>query len=116
MKIIEKLNGSSPIFSFEFFPPKDSDGFATLFETIARLKPSAPAYVSVTYGAGGSTRAKTVDLVGKIKNDIGIESMAHLTCVGHDQQEIRSVLRNIGRDVMEGTSGRSADVPIYSWS
>ena len=95
MKIIEKLNGSSPIFSFEFFPPKDSDGFATLFETIARLKTSAPAYVSVTYGAGGSTRAKTVDLVGKIKNDIGIESMAHLTCVGHDQQEIRSVLDSL---------------------
>ena len=64
---MEKLNDSSPIFSFEFFPPKDSDGFTNLFETIGRLKPSDPAYVSVTYGAGGSTRAKTVDLVGKFK-------------------------------------------------
>ena len=111
MKIIEKLNGSSPIFSFEFFPPKDSDGFATLFETIARLKPSAPAYVSVTYGAGGSTRAKTVDLVGKIKNDIGIESMAHLTCVGHDEQEIRSVLESLQGQDIENVLALRGDPP-----
>ena len=95
MKISEKLSASSPIFSFEFFPPKDSPGFATLFETIGRLKPSAPGFVSVTYGAGGSTRSKTVDLVGNIKNAIGIESMAHLTCVGHDEHEIRSVLESL---------------------
>ena len=111
MKIIEKLNGSSPIFSFEFFPPKDSDGFATLFETIARLKPSAPAYVSVTSGAGGSTRAKTVDLVGKIKNDIGIESMAHLTCVGHDEQEIRSVLESLQGQDIENVLALRGDPP-----
>ena len=95
MKISEKLRLSEPIFSFEFFPPKDSEGFASLFETIARLKVSDPGFVSVTYGAGGSTRSKTVDLVGNIKNFIGLESMAHLTCVGHDQQEIRSVLESL---------------------
>ena len=95
MKISEKLRLSTPIFSFEFFPPKDSEGFASLFETIARLKVSDPGFVSVTYGAGGSTRSKTVDLVGNIKNFIGLESMAHLTCVGHDQQEIRSVLESL---------------------
>ncbi|MZG31240.1 MAG: methylenetetrahydrofolate reductase [NAD(P)H] [Nitrospinae bacterium] len=95
MKISEKLRLSAPIFSFEFFPPKDSEGFASLFETIARLKVSDPGFVSVTYGAGGSTRSKTVDLVGNIKNFIGLESMAHLTCVGHDQQEIRSVLESL---------------------
>ena len=95
MKISEKLRLSAPNFSFEFFPPKDSEGFASLFETIARLKVSDPGFVSVTYGAGGSTRSKTVDLVGNIKNFIGLESMAHLTCVGHDQQEIRSVLESL---------------------
>ena len=95
MKISEKLRLSAPIFSFEFFPPKDSEGFASLFETIARLKVSDPGFVSVTYGAGGSTRSKTVDLVGNIKNFIGLESMAHLTCVGHDQQEISSVLESL---------------------
>ncbi|MZH46745.1 MAG: methylenetetrahydrofolate reductase [NAD(P)H] [Nitrospinae bacterium] len=95
MKISEKLRLSEPNFSFEFFPPKDSEGFASLFETIARLKVSDPGFVSVTYGAGGSTRSETVDLVGNIKNFIGLESMAHLTCVGHDQQEIRSVLESL---------------------
>ena len=62
MKISEKLK--SPIFSFEFFPPKDEAGFQSLFQTIENLKPSSPAFVSVTYGAGGSTRSKTVELVG----------------------------------------------------
>ncbi len=111
MKIIEKLNDSSPIFSFEFFPPKDSDGFATLFETISRLKSADPAYVSVTYGAGGSTRAKTVDLVGQIKNDIGLESMAHLTCVGHNQKEIRSVLESFEAQNIENVLALRGDPP-----
>ncbi len=111
MKITEKLNTSSPVFSFEFFPPKDSAGFATLFETIARLKPSAPAFVSVTYGAGGSTRAKTVDLVENIKNSIGIESMAHLTCVGHDQQEISSVLESLKSRNIENVLALRGDPP-----
>jgi methylenetetrahydrofolate reductase (NADPH) len=111
MKINEKLNSSSPVFSYEFFPPKDSDGFTALFETIGQLKPSAPGFVSVTYGAGGSTRAKTVDLVGKIKNDIGIESMAHLTCVGHDQQEIRSVLESLQAQNIENVLALRGDPP-----
>jgi methylenetetrahydrofolate reductase (NADPH) len=95
MKISEKLKSSLPVFSFEFFPPKDEAGFQSLFETIGRLKSANPAFVSVTYGAGGSTRSKTVDLVGKIKNDIEIESMAHLTCVGHQKEEIVSVLESL---------------------
>ena len=112
MKISEKLSASSPIFSFEFFPPKDSAGFATLFETIGRLKPSAPGFVSVTYGAGGSTRSKTVDLVGNIKNAIRIESMAHLTCVGHDEQEIRSVLENLQAKNIENVLALRGDPPL----
>lgn len=111
MKINKKLSSSSPIFSFEFFPPKDSEGFATLFETIARLKASAPGFVSVTYGAGGSTRSKTVDLVGNIKNVIGIESMAHLTCVGHDQQEIRLVLESLQDRNIENILALRGDPP-----
>lgn len=111
MKISERLNSSNPVFSFEFFPPKDSEGFATLFETIARLKPSNPGFVSVTYGAGGSTRSKTVDLVGKIKNVIGIESMAHLTCVGHDQEEIRSVLESLQAHNVENVLALRGDPP-----
>ena len=97
MNIKEILASGKPCFSFEFFPPKDSEGFDRLFETIESLKSWKPGYVSVTYGAGGSTRKKTIDLVCRIKKDIGIETMAHLTCVGSSSEEIRSIL-NILRD------------------
>ncbi|MBC8141306.1 MAG: methylenetetrahydrofolate reductase [NAD(P)H] [Armatimonadetes bacterium] len=82
----------TPTRSFEFFPPKDDAGFAALYRTIDRLRPLAPGYVSVTYGAGGSTRQKTVDLAGRIQNEIGIRSVAHLTCVGHTKDEIGAIL------------------------
>ena len=95
MKISEILKRVCPAFSFEFFPPKDDDGFDKLFQTIDQLKRRPPAFVSMTYGAGGSTRAKTIDLVGRIKDEIGLESMAHLTCVGHSTDEIRSVLGDL---------------------
>ncbi|MBT5028652.1 MAG: methylenetetrahydrofolate reductase [NAD(P)H] [Nitrospina sp.] len=111
MKITEKLRSASPVYSFEFFPPKDSAGFASLFETIGRLKSSSPGFVSVTYGAGGSTRAKTVDLVGNIKNTIGIESMAHLTCVGHDQNEISSVLESLKERNIDNVLALRGDPP-----
>ena len=111
MKISEKLKSSSPVFSFEFFPPKDEGGFESLFETIEKLKPADPSFVSVTYGAGGSTRSKTVDLVGKIKNRIGIESMAHLTCVGHKKDEIVSVLESLENCGIENILALRGDPP-----
>ena len=92
MKIVDLLSGSNPGFSFEYFPPKDAHGMLALFETIRRLKPYRPAFVSVTYGAGGSTRALTVELVRHIKLDTGIETMAHLTCVGASRAELAQTL------------------------
>lgn len=92
MKIIDKLSAKTPAFSFEFFPPKDQAGVDRLFETVARLQAYDPAYVSVTYGAGGSTRRLTVDLVTRIKREVGLEAMAHLTCVGATREELASVL------------------------
>ena len=92
MKIIHKLSARTPAFSFEFFPPKDQSGVERLFETVARLQAYDPAYVSVTYGAGGSTRRLTVDLVTRIKREVGLEAMAHLTCVGGTRDEICAVL------------------------
>ena len=92
MKITDKLSAKAPAFSFEFFPPKDQAGVDRLFETVARLQTYDPAYVSVTYGAGGSTRRLTVDLVTRIKREVGLEAMAHLTCVGGSREEISSVL------------------------
>lgn len=95
MKIIETLAQSSPAFSFEFLPPKGEAGMTQLFDTVAKLAPYEPAYVSVTWGAGGSTRRLTIDLVQRIQRETGIESMAHLTCVGATAADIADVLTQI---------------------
>ncbi len=92
MRIRELLSCGRPCLSFEFFPPKTTEGFATLRETIAQLHDLRPTYVSVTYGAGGSTRRQTVDLVAHIRRDYGIEAMAHLTCVGSSRGELTEIL------------------------
>jgi methylenetetrahydrofolate reductase (NADPH) len=95
MRIDQILGKGKPAISFEFFPPKTEAGFTQLYQTIEELKPIDPSYVSVTYGAGGSTRQKTVDLVEKIQRDAGIRAMAHLTCVGHTAAEIGSILDDL---------------------
>ena len=111
MKISDILKQVRPAFSFEFFPPKDVDGFDNLFQTVDQLKSLRPAFVSVTYGAGGSTRSKTIDLVGRIKKEIGLESMAHLTCVGHSSSEIRSVLESIHEQGVDNVLALRGDPP-----
>ncbi|MEK7286876.1 MAG: methylenetetrahydrofolate reductase [NAD(P)H] [Nitrospirota bacterium] len=88
MKIASLFAAGKPLFSFEFFPPKTQEGVLHLFETIEHLKPLSPDFVSVTYGAGGSTRDLTLDLVRQIKNNLQIEAMAHLTCIGATRDEI----------------------------
>jgi methylenetetrahydrofolate reductase (NADPH) len=95
MRIDQTLGRGKPAISFEFFPPKTDAGFQQLLVTIDELKPIRPTYVSVTYGAGGSTREKTVDLVIRIQRDLGIRAMAHLTCVGHTSAEIGGVLDDL---------------------
>ncbi len=111
MKIIDKLSAKTPAFSFEFFPPKDQVGVDRLFETVARLKAFDPAYVSVTYGAGGSTRRLTVDLVRRIKRDVGLEAMAHLTCVGATRVEIESVLDQLREGGIDNVLALRGDPP-----
>ncbi len=111
MKISAILEKVWPSFSFEFFPPKDEAGFRMLYETIERLKGLDPAFVSVTYGAGGSTRRKTVDLVVKIKREIGIEGMAHITCVGATREEIDTVLQEIREGGIDNILALRGDPP-----
>jgi methylenetetrahydrofolate reductase (NADH) len=111
MKIIDILRSGKRTVSFEFFPPKDDAGFADLFQTIAALRPLQPSYVSVTYGAGGSTRRNTIDIVKRIKHEIGIESMAHLTCVGATREEIESVLEELKESGMENVLPLRGDPP-----
>ncbi|MBI4383307.1 MAG: methylenetetrahydrofolate reductase [NAD(P)H] [Nitrospinae bacterium] len=111
MKIKDILQSVRPVYSFEFFPPKDNAGFEQLFETIENLKKWNPAFVSVTYGAGGSTRSKTVELVGRIKNEIKVESMAHLTCVGSDIGDLRSVLDGLREKGIQNVLALRGDPP-----
>src|SRR3954451_593355 len=79
-------------FSFEFFPPKDEQGTAQLWRALRQLEPLHPTFVSVTYGAGGSTRDRTVGITHRIARETTMVPMAHLTCVGHTRDEMRSVI------------------------
>jgi methylenetetrahydrofolate reductase (NADPH) len=81
-----------PVFSFEFFPPKTEDGLRNLFDAVGELRSLRPDFVSVTYGAGGSTRHKTIEIVSRIKEEYGIEAMAHFTCVGSTVEQLRETL------------------------
>src|SRR3546814_18377413 len=90
-----------PTISFEFFPPKDEAGEAKLWETLDRLAPYAPRFVSVTYGAGGSTRERTSRIVTRIKREAGLEPAAPLTFVGATCGDVDAVARDRG-----GTEGR----------
>ena len=111
MRIDQILGRGKPAVSFEFFPPKNEAGFKQLYQTIEDLRPLKPSYVSVTYGAGGSTRQKTVELVEKIQTEIGIRSMAHLTCVGHTADEIGSILDDLWRVGIRNVLALRGDPP-----
>lgn len=111
MRITEKLLSQRPIFSVEFFPPKDDEGMKRLFETVEKLTPYKPAFVSVTYGAGGSTRKLTVELVQRIKREAGLETMAHLTCVGAARQEIDEVLEQLRAGNIDNIIALRGDPP-----
>ena len=95
MLVKDILNAAvKPVFSFEFFPPKRDEDWETLFETIAALSPLNPSYVSVTYGAGGSTRSRTHDLVTRIQKETGLTVVSHLTCICSDGDETGTILEN----------------------
>ncbi len=111
MRIADMYAQGEPVISFEFFPPKTDGGFRALFRTIEELKRLNPAFVSVTMGAGGSTRRKTVDLVTQIQREIGITAMAHLPCVGFERSELAEVLDRLEREGMENVLALSGDPP-----
>lgn len=92
MHIRDILAAHRPSFSFEFFPPKTAEGAETLFQTIRDLEGLHPSFVSVTYGAGGSTRELTHDLVVRIKRDSSLDPVPHLTCVSHTESDIAAII------------------------
>jgi len=111
MLIRELLAAGTPSFSFEFFPPKNDEAAAQLERTISELSALRPTFVTVTYGAGGSTREKTIDIVSRIKRETGIEAMAHLTCVGSTRDELREVLNRLTGNGVENILALRGDPP-----
>jgi methylenetetrahydrofolate reductase (NADPH) len=111
MRISDALATARPFFSFEFFPPKDDDGSRALFATIEALQPLRPAFVSITYGAGGSTRARTVALAKQIQNEIGLTVVAHVTCVGASRAELRALFDDLARAGIDNVLALRGDPP-----
>ena len=101
----------SPTFSFEFFPPKTEESSQALYETISELEAHEPDFVSVTYGAGGSTRELTNDLVVRIKNSTSLDPIPHLTCVCHQESDIESILTRYAEEGVSNILALGGDPP-----
>ncbi|MCE9594392.1 MAG: methylenetetrahydrofolate reductase [NAD(P)H] [Planctomycetes bacterium] len=112
MRIGNKFGRGRPVFSFEFFPPKTDAGAEQLMRTVASLKKAmAPDFISVTYGAGGSTRERTLDVVARVQRELGLTAMAHLTCVGSSPTEIEAVVGALMKQGIENVLGLRGDRP-----
>lgn len=101
----------STTFSFEFFPPKGEDGAQKLFDHIVKLEALGPSFVSVTYGAGGSTRQLTRDLVHRVRGQTGIKTVPHLTCVNHSEVEIRDIVEGYAKRGIQSILALRGDPP-----
>ena len=112
MKIRDILKTTRPTISFEFFPPKNDEAMATLLETLSRLHELRPTFATCTYGAGGSTRARTLEVTLKIKEQFGLEAMAHFTCVGQTLRDIDGVLENFAKHGIENVLALRGDRPV----
>jgi methylenetetrahydrofolate reductase (NADPH) len=111
MRIDRILDDRRPVFSFEFFPPKTDEGMEQLKQTLHDLKEDDPAYVSVTYGAIGTTRDRTVEITKWIKQELGVEAMAHLSCVGEPVERLREILDQMRDAGIENVLALRGDAP-----
>jgi methylenetetrahydrofolate reductase (NADPH) len=111
MRIDEILTSPAPCFSFEFFPPQTDEGQHNLEQALGELKKDGPEYVSVTYGAAGSTRDRTVEVTKWIKEDLGLEAMAHLSCVGEPVDRLREILDEVAAAGVENVLALRGDPP-----
>jgi methylenetetrahydrofolate reductase (NADPH) len=111
MHITDIIRGNSPTFSFEFFPPKTPEAAETLYQTIRDLELYMPHFVSVTYGAGGSTRDLTHDLVERIQHTTKLEPIPHLTCVCHKEEEIEEILLRYAKSAIGNILALGGDRP-----
>ncbi|MFZ9937399.1 MAG: methylenetetrahydrofolate reductase [NAD(P)H] [Luteolibacter sp.] len=120
MHIRDILSGPNPSLSFEFFPPRSPGAWEELYQTIRELEALQPSFVSVTYGAGGTTREMTHDLVLRIKGTTAIPPVPHLTCVGHARDEVRAILERYAAAGVGNILALRGDPPRdqadYDWS
>lgn len=120
MHIRDILAGPGPSLSFEFFPPRAPAAWEELYQTIRDLEPLGPSFVSVTYGAGGTTRELTHDLVLRIKQTTAIPPVPHLTCVGHSEDEVGAILQRYAAagvaNILALRGDPPRDQPDYDWS
>src|SRR5262245_43467426 len=114
MRIRELFRAQTQTFSFEFFPPKTTADVDELWGRAQELKALGPSFISVTYGAGGSTRRNTIDLVCRFQAELDMVAMAHVTCVGHSQAELREILEELRQHGVEKIGRASCRERVWS--
>lgn len=110
MKIIDKLNEDRIHISFEVFPPKTDAGFEKVKDATDKIAQLNPSYISVTYGAGGGTSKNTARIASHIKHELGVESLAHLTCASSTKEEVRQVIENLKELEIENILALRGDI------
>lgn len=110
MKISEKFGKGRAVLSFEVFPPKKTSSVNTIYDTLDKLKSLNPDFISVTYGAGGTATDNTCEIASKIKNDLHIEAVAHLTCVNSRKQEVARILERFKENNIENILALRGDI------
>ena len=111
MKIIDKLQENKIHISFEVFPPKTDAGFEKVIAATDAMAKLNPAFISVTYGAGGGTSKNTAKIASHIKDDLGVVSLAHLTCASSTIEEVRDVIENLKENGIENILALRGDIP-----
>ena len=111
MKLIEIINSKKPRLSMEVFPPKTWDAFEDIRATTEKIAQLHPSYISVTYGAGGGTSEYTVKIASNLKNNFGVNTLAHLTCVTSDKEKIKSQLDLLRSEKIENILALRGDIP-----
>ena len=111
MKLIEMFNNKKPVMAFEIFPPKTNVPLETIYDHLDQFAELKPDYISVTYGAGGNQKGRTVEIASRIKHSQGIESMAHFTCVGHSKEEMDNMLKAMHCEGLENILALRGDPP-----
>lgn len=111
MKIREVLKEEAPHISFEVFPPKTDSGYESVLTAVEKIAALNPSYISVTYGAGGGTSKNTVSIASRIKNEFGVTSLAHLTCVSSTKEEVHHVIGQLKKQGIENILALRGDIP-----